>query len=84
VDDLLAGAGRTRRLVLAGDLNDEASAATAQILRGPPGSEFDTVGFDREDVGDAHRLWNLAARIPQKERFSRVYRGRGELIDHLL
>jgi hypothetical protein len=35
VDDLLAGARRTRRLVLAGDLNDEASAATTQILHGP-------------------------------------------------
>ena len=27
---------------------------------------------------------DLAARIPAKERFSRVYRGRGEPIDHLL
>jgi predicted extracellular nuclease len=29
-------------------------------------------------------LWNLAARIPGPQRLSRVYRGRGELIDHLL
>jgi hypothetical protein len=29
-------------------------------------------------------LWNLAARIPQPQRFLRIYRGRRELIDHIL
>jgi hypothetical protein len=28
-----------------GDLNDEPLAATAQILLGPPDSDFDTNGF---------------------------------------
>jgi exonuclease III len=30
------------------------------------------------------RLWNLAPALPEGERFSRVYRGRPELIDHIL
>jgi endonuclease/exonuclease/phosphatase family metal-dependent hydrolase len=67
-----------------GDLNDEPQAATTQILLGPPGSELGTPGAARPDQGDAHRLWNLAALIPEAERFSRVYHGRGELIDHIL
>jgi hypothetical protein len=28
-------------------------------------------------------MWNLAGAIPEAERFSRVYRGRRELIDHI-
>lgn len=79
-----AGDGPGRRLVVAGDLNDEPEAATTQILLGPGGSEIGTTGFDRPDRGDAARLWNLAPLIPEDQRFSRVYRGRRELIDHLL
>ena len=79
----LAGQGKTEALVLAGDMNDEVDAATTQILNGPPGSEIGTAGFARPDKGDASRTWNLAPAIPEAERFSRVYRGRGELIDHL-
>lgn len=81
---LLNGQGQDRAVVVLGDLNDETSAATTQILHGPPGSEIGTVGFDRPDQGDAARLWNLAPRIPAAQRFSRRYRGRGELIDHIL
>jgi len=84
VDELLDGAGRQRPLVVLGDLNDEPLAATTQILLGPPGSELDTPGFVRPDRGDAGRLWNLAPRIPQARRFSRVFSGRPELIDHIL
>ena len=29
-------------------------------------------------------MWNLAPRIPDTERFTRIFHGRGELIDHLL
>jgi endonuclease/exonuclease/phosphatase family metal-dependent hydrolase len=83
-DDLLAGEGRTRSLVVLGDLNDEPPAATTQILHGPSGSEIGTGGFDHPDKGDAWRLWNLASLIPEAERFSRVFRSRGELIDHVL
>lgn len=71
-------------VVVAGDLNDEPQAATTQILQGPPGSEVGTGGFDRPDLGDAQRLWNIAGLIPEDERWSRVYRGRRELIDHVL
>ncbi|MEU7905070.1 endonuclease/exonuclease/phosphatase family protein [Actinoplanes sp. NPDC049118] len=83
VDDLLHGAGQ-RPLVLVGDLNDEPSAATTQILYGPPGSQLGTAGFSRPDRGDDSRLWSLAPLIPEETRFSRVYQGRPELIDHIL
>lgn len=70
-------------VVVAGDLNDEPQAATTQILHGPPGSEVGTGGFDRPDQGDAQRLWNTAGFIDEEQRWSRVYRGRRELIDHV-
>lgn len=57
---------------------------TTQLLHGPPGSEIGSGGFDRPDKGDGQRLWNLAPLIPAEDRFTRVYRGRRELIDHLL
>lgn len=72
------------RVIVLGDLNDEPAAATTQIMYGPPGSEIGTAGFDRPDQGDGQRLWNLAARIPALQRFSRIYQGRPELIDHIL
>jgi predicted extracellular nuclease len=72
-----------RAIVVLGDLNDVVEAATTQIVNGPPGSEIGTGGFDRPDNGDAQRLWNLAPRIPAEQRFSRIYRGRKELIDHI-
>jgi len=62
---LLEGEGRERAVIVLGDLNDEPSAATTQILLGPPGSEIRTPGFDRDDEGDGWRLWNLARRIPR-------------------
>jgi endonuclease/exonuclease/phosphatase family metal-dependent hydrolase len=82
--ELLDGQGRQRAVVVLGDLNDEPDAATTQILHWPPGSEIGTGGFDQPDQGDGQRLWNLAARIPEPQRFSRIYRGRRELIDHIL
>lgn len=83
-DGLLDGEGRSRDVAVLGDLNDEPTAATTQILLGPPGSEIGTPAFDHPDGGDAARLWNLAPRIPDDRRYSRVYRGRHELIDHIL
>lgn len=70
-------------VVLAGDMNDDVDAATTQILNGPTGSEIGTRGFGRPDQGDSSRIFNLAPPIPAAQRFSRVYRGRPELIDHL-
>jgi endonuclease/exonuclease/phosphatase family metal-dependent hydrolase len=83
-DTLLAGDGRTRAVIVLGDLNDEPLAATTQILLGPPGSEIGTAGETAPDKGDVWRLWNLAPRIPEDRRFTRVFRGRRELIDHIL
>ncbi len=81
-DELLDGEGRDRAVIVLGDLNDEPPAATTQILLGPPGSEIGTPGFASDDQGDAWRLWNVAPLIPAERRFSRRFRGRGELIDH--
>lgn len=81
---LLTAGGAEARVVVLGDLNDEPAAATTQILSGPPGSEIGTGGFDHPDQGDRQRLWNLAARVPEPQRFTRVFRGRPELIDHIL
>ncbi|MEW1924218.1 endonuclease/exonuclease/phosphatase family protein [Streptomyces sp. NPDC088360] len=83
-DRLLKGDGRHHDVVVLGDLNDEVSAATTQILLGPPGSEIGTPGFDQPDKGDAHRLWNVAPLIPAEQRYSRIHAGRRELIDHVL
>jgi endonuclease/exonuclease/phosphatase family metal-dependent hydrolase len=82
-DGLLDGAGTTRNVIVMGDLNDEPQAATTQILNGPPGSEVGTRGALLTDRGDADRLFNLAPLIPAESRYSRVYRGRRELIDHI-
>jgi hypothetical protein len=70
-------------VILTGDMNDEVDAATTQILNGPPGSEIGTGGFADPDRGDGDRLWNLAPLIPPEQPFSRIYRGRKELIDHI-
>ncbi|MEU7055619.1 endonuclease/exonuclease/phosphatase family protein [Streptomyces sp. NPDC046197] len=83
-DELLAGEGGTRDVVVLGDLNDEVQAATTQILLGPPGSEIGTPGYDHPDQGDAVRLWDVAPLIPAERRYSRVNSGRRELIDHVL
>ena len=81
---LLDGQGQQRAVIVLGDLNDEAAAATTQILYGPPGSEIGTGGFDPPDQGDGQRLWNLAPLIPEEQRFTRIYRGQRQLIDHIL
>ena len=83
LDTLLGGGGREMPVILAGDMNDELDAATTQILQGPPGSEIGSVGFDQADQGDGDRMWNIAPLIPEERRFSRLYRGRPELIDHI-
>jgi endonuclease/exonuclease/phosphatase family metal-dependent hydrolase len=83
-DGLLDGRGAARPVVVLGDLNDEPAAGTTQILLGPPGSEIGTEGFDRPDRGDPWRLWNLAPLVPEERRFTRIFRGRHELVDHIL
>lgn len=76
--------GGVQDLVVLGDMNDTQLAATTQILYGPDGSQLGTPGFDRPDAGDAARLWNIAPRIPDGHRFSRLHGGDRELIDHIL
>jgi hypothetical protein len=83
LDGVLAGRGREKAVVLLGDMNDEVNAATTLILNGPPGSEVGSVGFEQPDLGDGDRMWNTAPLIPEERRFSRLYRGRMELIDHI-
>jgi len=70
-------------LIVLGDMNDGTDAATTQVLQGSGGSEIDTLGFDRPDAGDDARLFNLAPLIPDIRRYSRIYRGKRELIDHI-
>jgi len=85
-DDPSTGVGRERAVVLCGDLNDEPTAATTQIVGGPSGSEVDLApgsGFRRPDQGDGFRMFNLAPLLPEGQRHTRVYKGRPELIDHI-
>ncbi len=79
----LDGRGTSRLLALMGDMNDEPQAATSQILVGPLGSEIGSTGETKTDAGDAYRLFNLAPLLPDAEKQTRVYRGRGEIIDHI-
>ena len=84
--NIAAGTGRNTALVFCGDLNDEVEAATTQIIQGPSGSEIGTAGFPRLDQGDGFRMWNLAPLLPNvgnEPAFTRRFKGRGELIDHI-
>jgi endonuclease/exonuclease/phosphatase family metal-dependent hydrolase len=76
--------------IVLGDLNDEPLAATSQIFYGP--ADRDVKSADQDDPV---RLYNLVDSIPlrgvatktflaESERFSRIYEGRGELIDHII
>lgn len=81
------GTGTEVPVILLGDLNDEPRAASTQIIQGPGGSEIDFrggSGFQRSDGGDGYRMWNLHRLLPADGiNATRVYRGRGELIDHV-
>jgi endonuclease/exonuclease/phosphatase family metal-dependent hydrolase len=80
--------GWTNPVVFCGDLNDEPLAATTQIIQGPGGSEIDFrpgSGFRSGDSGDGYRMWNVHRLLPPDgPQHTRIYRGRGELIDHVL
>lgn len=90
LNDLMTAGGGVHTVVL-GDLNDEPKAATSQLLVGP--EEKDVTS---QDKGDTARLHNLMAALPRRggmendkwflpegERFTRIYEGQGELIDHI-
>jgi endonuclease/exonuclease/phosphatase family metal-dependent hydrolase len=82
INSMLEGNAQTP-IVLLGDFNDVPEAQTSLILDGPPGGEIGTRGFNRPDLGDDARLFNLAPRIPEKRRFSRMHHGRSELLDQI-
>jgi hypothetical protein len=85
------GLGREKAIVFCGDLNDEPLAGTTQIIQGPSGSEIGTASFGSGDQGDGYRLWNLAPLLnrdgdgqpPLEAPYTRRFKGRGELIDHI-
>lgn len=75
-----------------GDLNDGPEAATTQILYGAPGSQprgpddatHAAGAFQRADVNDGQRLFNVAKLVPEDIRWSRRHNGQNELLDHIL
>lgn len=90
-NDPREGLGRSAAVVFCGALNDEPDAATTQIVQGPTGSEIDLrpgSAFQRTDSGDGYRMWNLAPLLrinpDGTPPFTRRFKGRGELIDHIL
>lgn len=82
INNFLGGNNRNPLLLL-GDFNDVPEAQTSLILNGPTGSEIGTQGFNRPDQGDDVRLFNLAPVIAQDRRYSRIHRGRRELLDQI-
>ena len=81
-NDLLM-ANQDTPLIVLGDFNDVPEAQTSLVIAGPPGSELGTAGFPRPDAGDDTRLFGIAAALPPGRNFSRVHRGRGELLDQI-
>jgi endonuclease/exonuclease/phosphatase family metal-dependent hydrolase len=81
-----------RNVIVLGDLNDGPEAATTQILYGPPGSQprgpqdaEDPAGaFQKADVHDGRRLFNVVKLAPEGVRWSREHNGQKELLDHIL
>jgi endonuclease/exonuclease/phosphatase family metal-dependent hydrolase len=65
-------------VVLAGDMNDEPSAVTTTLLGGPTDSDP-----NRPDRYDPYRLYSVADRLSPARAFSRIFRQRRELIDHV-
>jgi endonuclease/exonuclease/phosphatase family metal-dependent hydrolase len=84
VTQLLQGAGANDAAVVMGDLNDGPLAATTEMLYGPPGSQPGAGGFEAADAGDGQRLFNVTGLIPEARRYSRVFEGKKELIDHIM
>jgi endonuclease/exonuclease/phosphatase family metal-dependent hydrolase len=65
--------------VLCGDLNDGVDAVTTVLLEGPVDGDP-----HRPDKGDPVRLYNLGRMLPPARAYSRIFEGRGELIDHIM
>ena len=77
--------------IVLGDFNDDPKAATSQIFLGPEDKDITTA-----DGKDHVRLYNLTESVPlpgagvrrefldPAERFTRVYEGRGEILDQII
>lgn len=85
--DVEKATGREKAVIFCGDLNDEIGAATTQIIQGEPGSSMGQPrAFSQPDRFDGFRMWNIAYLIPgyeEGEVFTRIYKGRHEIIDHI-
>jgi endonuclease/exonuclease/phosphatase family metal-dependent hydrolase len=81
-NELLEGNANTP-LVVCGDFNDVPEAQTSLLIHGPEGSELGTRGFATPDQGDDCRLFNIGPAIAEARRYSRIHRGRGELLDQI-
>ncbi len=68
VDGLLA-VDPTLKLIVLGDLNEFDFEDALQVLEGPPGGEV---------------LRNLAGDLPESERYSYIFDGNSQLLDHIL
>ena len=67
----LLGADRHARVVVLGDLNDFEFSETLNVLeRGEPGTDAELFG-----------LWGL---VPQNDRYSYIFQGNGQVLDHIL
>ena len=81
---LLAGQGQQRAVVVLGDLNDGPDAATTQtcpdhpVPRSAPAVTTPPTRVTAPDCGTSTR-----ASSPPENRYSRIYRGHPELIDHI-
>ena len=83
-DALLDGHGGERAVIVLGDLNDQPLAAT-NADRARPARLRDRHGrLPATRPRRPHAAWNLAPLIPEERRFTRVFHGRKELIDHIL
>jgi uncharacterized protein len=70
VERLLA-ADKQARVVVLGDLNDFEFSETLNVLqRGAPGSEYELT-----------ELWQM---VPERNRYSYIFEGNGQVLDHIL
>ena len=67
----LLAADRKARVIVLGDLNDFDFSETVKVLeRGAPGTHYELLD-----------LWRL---LPERERYSYIFQGNGQVLDHIL
>lgn len=80
VDGILANNANTNVVVL-GDLNEFEFVSPLGILAG---TQTTTDGTDLSDSGEAAILTNLTENVPDEERYSFIFQGNSQLLDHIL